>query len=400
MITVKNPIVEMNGDEMTRVIWGMVKERLLLPYLAIDLKAYDLHIKVRDETDDRITVEAANAIARYGVGVKCATITANAARISEYGLKEQWKSPNGTIRAILDGTVFRKPIMVANIAPMVRSWVKPITVARHAYGDIYENVEIQVPGPGKAALVFTPADDSAQITRLIHEFDGPGVVMGVHNLDRSIRSFAQTCITYAVSAKLDIWFAAKDTISKTYHARFRDVFQGEIDAHQAELDAAGVTYFYTLIDDAVARIMRHEGGMLWACTNYDGDVMSDMIASGYGSLGLMTSVLVSPSGVYEYEAAHGTVQKHYYRHLKGERTSTNSAATIYTWTGALAKRGELDGTPEVVSFASKLEAAVVETIKGGTMTGDMARIAQPAPTEAVSTEEFIEAIERKLEEKL
>jgi isocitrate dehydrogenase len=396
MITVKKPIVEINGDEMTRVIWEMVKEKLILPFLQLDLESYDLHVKVRDETDDQVTVDAAHAIARHGVGVKCATITPNAARVIEYGLKKQWPSPNGTIRAILDGTVFRTPILVANIQPMVRSWIKPITIARHAYGDIYKNVEIQVPGAGTAELVFRPAGQGAPITRVIHEFDGPGVLMGVHNLDRSIRSFARACIRYAADVQLDIWFAAKDTISKTYHARFRDIFQEEVEANQAELDAAGITYFYTLIDDAVARIVRHEGGILWACTNYDGDVMSDMVASGFGSLGLMTSVLVSPGGAYEYEAAHGTVQRHYYRHLKGEPTSTNSTATIFAWTGALARRGELDGTPEVAAFARKLEEAVIETIEGGTMTGDLARIAHPSPGQVASTQAFIEAIERRL----
>jgi len=396
MIAVKNPLVEIKGDEMTRVLWEMVKERLILPFLQIDLKTYDLHVQVRDETDDRITVEAAEAIACYGVGVKCATITPNAARVAEYGLKRQWKSPNATIRAHLDGTVFRKPIVVTNIPPMVRSWVKPITIARHAYGDIYNNVEIEVPGPGRAELVYTPAGGGAPISRTVHVFDGPGVLMAVHNLDRSIRSFAQACIAYALGERVDIWFAAKDTISKTYHARFRDIFQEEIDARQDELSVAGIDYFYTLIDDAVARIMRHEGGVLWACSNYDGDVMSDMIAAGYGSLGLMTSALVSPKGVYEYEAAHGTVQRHYYRHLKGEATSTNSTATIFAWTGALARRGELDGTPKVVDFARRLEAAVVDTIEGGTMTGDLARIAQPRPERAAGTEEFILAVERRL----
>jgi isocitrate dehydrogenase len=400
VITVRNPIVEMNGDEMARIIWGMVKERLILPFVQINLQEHDLHVKVRDETEDQVTVDAANAIAQCGVGVKCATITPNAARVQEYGLKKQWKSPNGTIRAILDGTVFRKPVMVSNVRPMVRSWTKPITIARHAYGDIYKNVEIQVPGAGTAELVYTPADGGTPIKRPIHEFDGPGVLMGIHNLDRSIRSFARACIQYATGQGIDIWFAAKDTISKTYHARFRDIFQEEINDHQAQLDATGVSYFYTLIDDVAARIMRHEGGILWACTNYDGDVMSDMIASGFGSLGLMTSVLVSPSGVYEYEAAHGTVQRHYYRHLKGEQTSTNSTATILAWTGALAKRGELDGTPEVVDFSRKLEAAVIETIEGGTMTGDLARIAQPRPDRVATTEEFIEAIARRLADKM
>ncbi len=398
MIKVRNPIVEMNGDEMTRVIWGMVKEKLIFPYLDVDLKSYDLHVKKRDETDDRITVEAAHAIARYGVGVKCATITPNAARVREYGLKKQWPSPNGTIRAILDGTVFRKPIMVSNVPPMVRSWRKPITIARHAYGDIYKSVELSVPGAGRAELVFTSADEGQPQVRTIHEFDGPGVIMGMHNLDRSIRSFARACITYALDNRLDIWFAAKDTISKTYHARFRDLFQEEVNARASDLERAGITYFYTLIDDAAARILRHEGGILWACTNYDGDVMSDMIAAGFGSLGLMTSVLVSPRGVYEYEAAHGTVQRHYYRYLRGERTSTNSTATIFAWSGAIARRGELDGTPEVVEFAHRLEQAVIETIEGGVMTGDLARIAQPPPPRVADTEEFIDAIAARLAE--
>ncbi len=396
MITVKNPIVEINGDEMTRIIWDMVKRKLILPFLQVDLLAYDLPVKLRDETDDQVTGDAAHAIARHGVGVKCATITPNAARVQEYGLKKQWRSPNGTIRAILDGTVFRKPIMVANVHPMVRSWTKPITIARHAYGDIYNDVEILVPGPGKAELVYTPAGGGAPVSRLVHQFDGPGVLMGMHNLDRSIRSFAQACIAYAIEQRIDLWFAAKDTISQTYHARFRDLFQAEVAAHRDALDAAGVEYFYTLIDDVAARIMRHEGGILWACTNYDGDVMSDMVATGFGSLGLMTSVLVSPSGVYEYEAAHGTVQRHYYRHLKGEQTSTNSTATIFAWTGALAKRGELDGTPDVVAFARALEASVIETIEGGTMTGDLARIAEPRPAQAANTEAFIDAIASRL----
>jgi isocitrate dehydrogenase len=400
MITVKNPIVDMNGDEMTRIMWSMVKDKLILPYLDVELIEYDLGVQMRDQTDDQVTVDAAHAIAEYGVGVKCATITPNAARVDEYGLKQQWKSPNGTIRAILDGTVFRKPILVSNVRPMVRSWAKPITIARHAYGDIYKNVELAVPGPGEAELVYRPADGGAPVRRSVHSFEGPGVLMAMHNLDGSIRSFAQACIAYALDQRMDLWFAAKDTISKTYHARFRDLFQAEVDAHQAELDAAGISYFYTLIDDAVARIMRHEGGIVWACTNYDGDVMSDMLAAGFGSLGLMTSVLVSPRGAYEYEAAHGTVQRHYYRHLKGEQTSTNSTATIFAWAGALAKRGELDGTPEVVDFAGKLEAAVIETIEGGTMTGDLARIAEPAPAQAANTVEFIEAIEQHLRRKL
>ncbi|MBN1642480.1 MAG: NADP-dependent isocitrate dehydrogenase [Anaerolineae bacterium] len=396
MITVKNPIVEMNGDEMTRVIWDMVKRKLILPFLDVDLLAYDLHVMVRDDTEDQVTVDAARAIARHGVGVKCATITPNAARVEEYGLKKQWRSPNATIRAILDGTVFRTPIMVANVRPMVRSWTKPIAIARHAYGDIYKSVEIQVPGPGKAELVYTPAGGGAPVTHRVHDFDGPGVLMAMHNLDRSIRSFAQACIAYAIDRRVDLWFAAKDTISQTYHARFRDLFHEEVAAHQDALDAAGVGYFYTLIDDVAARIMRHEGGILWACTNYDGDVMSDMLAAGFGSLGLMTSVLVSPSGAYEYEAAHGTVQRHYYRYLKGEQTSTNSTATIFAWSGALGRRGELDGTPDVVAFARALEGAVIETIEGGTMTGDLARIADPAPVEVAHTEAFIDAVAARL----
>jgi isocitrate dehydrogenase len=400
MIAVKTPIVEMNGDEMTRVIWDMIKEKLLFPFLDMELLSYDLHVKVRDETDDQITVDAAHAIARVGVGVKCATITPNADRVREYGLKKEWKSPNATIRAILDGTVFRKPIMVSNVRPMVRSWRKPITIARHAYGDIYKNVELAVPGPGRAELVFTPADGGPPTRHLVHEFDGPGVVMGMHNLDGSLRSFARACIAYALGEKVDIWFAAKDTISKTYHARFRDLFQQEVDARQSELDAAGIRYYYTLIDDAVARVVRHEGGILWACTNYDGDVMSDMMATGFGSLGLMTSVLVSPNGAYEYEAAHGTVQQHYYRHLRGEPTSTNSTATLFAWTGALARRGELDGTPEVVDWAHQLEAATLATIEGGTMTGDLARIAEPPPAQAASTEAFLDAVVDRLQQRL
>jgi isocitrate dehydrogenase len=400
MIQVKNPIVEINGDEMTRIIWEMVKEKLILPFLQLDLETYDLHVKVRDETKDQITIDAAHAIAAHGVGVKCATITPNADRVQEYELEQQWKSPNGTIRAILDGTVFRKPVIVNNVQPMVRSWVEPITIARHAYGDIYKNVELEVPEAGTAELTFTPRVGQNPVTRAIHLFEGPGVVMGMHNTDRSIRSFAQACIAYALDQKIDIWFAAKDTISKTYHARFRDIFQAEIDTRQEQLDEAGISYFYTLIDDAVARIMRHEGGILWACTNYDGDVMSDMIAAGFGSLGLMTSVLVSPRGAFEYEAAHGTVQRHYYRHLKGEPTSTNSTATILAWTGALAKRGELDNTPQVVDFAHTLEKAVIDTIEGGVMTGDLARIARPQPEQVATTQEFIQAIEDRLREKM
>jgi isocitrate dehydrogenase len=399
-ITVKNPLVEIDGDEMTRILWQLVKERLLHPYLDVRTIYYDLHVQQRDETDDQVTVEAARAIAQYGVGVKCATITPNAARVEEYGLKKAWPSPNATIRGELDGTVFRQPIVLRNIPPTVRTWVKPIIIGRHAYGDVYANREIQVPGPGVAQLVYTPADGGEPIRRTVHEFAGPGVLQAIHNTAKSARSFARACIQYAISQRVPLWFATKDTISKTYHGTFRDIFQEEVDAHQAEMEAAGVTYFYTLIDDAVARVVRHEGGILWACMNYDGDVMSDMLASGFGSLALMTSVLVSPDGPMEFEAAHGTVQRHYYAHLRGEVTSTNSTATIYAWTGALARRGELDGTPEVVAFAKKLEAAVCETIEGGTMTKDLARVCDPPVDEPATTEGFIDAVRERLESKL
>ena len=399
-IRVENPLVEIDGDEMTRIIWQLVKERLLLPYLGLETLYYDLHVRRRDETDDQVTVEAARAIARHGVGVKCATITPNAARVKEYGLKKQWPSPNGTIRGILDGTVFREPIVLQNIPPTVRTWQKPIVIGRHAYGDVYKNQEIQVPGPGKGELVFTPADGGEPIRRTIQDFTGPGVLQGIHNTEQSIRSFAQSCIRYAIGRRMALWFAAKDTISKTYHARFRDIFQEEVDKHQEEMEASGASYFCTLIDDAVARVVRHEGGILWACMNYDGDVMSDMLASGFGSLGLMKSVLVSPAGPMEFEAAHGTVQRHYYRHLKGEATSTNSTATIFAWTGALARRGELDGTPEVIDFSQKLESAVIETIEGGTMTGDLARVCDPPVAQSATTAGFIDAIRDRLERKL
>jgi isocitrate dehydrogenase len=399
-IKVKNPIVEIDGDEMARIIWQMVKERLLRPYLDMETIYYDLHVKRRDETDDQITVEAAHAIAQYGVGCKCATITPNEARVQEYGLKKAWRSPNGTIRGILDGTVFRAPIMLKNIPPTVRTWKKPIIIGRHAYGDVYKNQEIQVPGPGRGELAFTPADGGEPIRLTIQEFAGPGVLQGIHNTAKSIRSFARACIQYAIAQRVPLWFAAKDTISKTYHAFFRDIFQEEVNAHQAEMEAAGVTYFYTLIDDAVARIIRHEGGVLWACTNYDGDVMSDMLASGFGSLALMTSVLVSPDGPMEFEAAHGTVQRHYYAHLKGEPTSTNSTAIIFAWTGALARRGELDGTPEVVGFGKKLEAAVIETIESGIMTKDLVRVCDPPVDQPATTEGFIDAVRNRLESKL
>ncbi len=399
-IAVKTPIVEMDGDEMTRIIWGQIKEHLVLPYVDVTLEPYDLYLPNRDATDDRVTHDAAVAIQKYGVGVKCATITPDAARVKEYNLKKAWPSPNGTIRAILDGTVFRKPIVVRNIPPMVRSWQKPITIGRHAYGDLYRDVELRIPGAGKAELTFTPAGGGPPQSVTVHEFQGPGVVLGEHNTDASIRSFARACIEYALAEKMELWFAAKDTISKTYHARFKDVFREEVEARRADFEAAGIAYQYLLIDDAVARVMRHPGGILWACRNYDGDVMSDMLASGFGSLGLMTSVLVSPDGKFEYEAAHGTVQRHYYQHLKGETTSTNSTASIFAWTGALAKRGELDRTPALVDFARKLEASVIETIEGGTMTKDLALISVPPAKGHVSTLGFIEAIAQRLQSKL
>jgi isocitrate dehydrogenase len=390
-ITVKNPIVEMDGDEMTRIIWKMIKEKLLLPHLTMDLKYYDLGIKHRDETDDKVTVDAANAVIEHGVGVKCATITPNAARVKEYNLKQQWPSPNGTIRSILDGTVFRKPIIVKNILPAVRSWKKPISIGRHAYGDIYKSVEYKVPGAGTAELVFTPATGE-RVSLTVHEFKGPGVIMGMHNTERSIRSFAKACINYALGEKTDLWFGAKDTISKTYHAYFKEVFDQEAAARKADFEKQGITYRYMLIDDAVAQIMKAEGGMLWACMNYDGDVMSDMVASGFGSLGLMTSVLVSPEGKFVYEAAHGTVMRHYYEHLKGNPTSTNSVASIFAWTGAIARRGEMDGTPAVVEFARRLESIVVKTIENGIMTKDLAVIAEPKPAKYAFTEEFIDKV--------
>jgi isocitrate dehydrogenase len=398
-IRAKNPIVEMDGDEMTRIIWAFVKQHLIEPFVDVTLEAYDLYLPNRDKTDDRVTVEAAEAIKRHRVGVKCATITPDAARVKEYSLKKAWPSPNGTIRAILDGTVFRKPIVVKNVAPMVRSWSKPITIGRHAYGDIYKNAEIRVPGAGKATIQFTPADGSEPHIVAIHEFKGPGVVMGIHNTEASIRSFARACVKYATGEKMDIWFGAKDTISKTYHARFKDIFREEVEARKGELEQAGISYSYLLIDDAVARVMRTDGGFLWACMNYDGDVMSDMVASGFGSLGLMTSVLVSPDGHFEYEAAHGTVQRHYYQHQKGEATSTNSTATIFAWSGALAKRGELDETPELVTFARQLEAAVIETIEAGTVTKDLAAIAEPKVSGHANTEGFIKAIADRLRQK-
>ncbi|MFO7870140.1 MAG: NADP-dependent isocitrate dehydrogenase [Kiritimatiellia bacterium] len=391
-ISLKNPVVEMDGDEMTRVMWRTVKDKLILPHVDVDLDYYDLGLKNRDETDDGVTREAACAIEKHRVGVKCATITPNAARVEEYDLKKQWKSPNGTIRGILDGTVFRTPIIVKRVRPFVRTWKKPITIGRHAYGDVYMNAEILVPGKGKAELVFT-GEDGGEKRIAVHEFDGPGILQGTHNTEASIRSFADASFMFALDAGKDLWFSVKDTISKTYDARFREIFQEAYETkYREKFEKAGLTYFFTLIDDAVARVMKSDGGFVWACKNYDGDVMSDMLASASGSLAMMTSVLVSPRGCYEYEAAHGTVQRHYYRHLKGETTSTNPTALIFAWTGALRKRGELDSVPEACDFADRLEKAVLDTIEGGVMTGDLVRLADPKPENAASTGEFIDAV--------
>jgi len=397
-IKVATPLVEMDGDEMTRIMWQMIKDQLILPYLDITLEYYDLGLPHRDETEDQVTFDAAEAIKRHGVGVKCATITPNQDRVEEYGLKHEWPSPNGTIRGALDGTVFRAPIMVKNVLPSVRSWKKPIHIGRHAYGDIYKNLEFRAPGPGRAELVFTDAEGVETYRGLIHEFQGAGVVQGVHNTDASITSFAKACFTYAHDRGLHLWFGTKDTISKIYDARFRAIFDEEYSASwQQKFEAAGLDYFFTLIDDAVARIMKTEGGVLWACKNYDGDVMSDMLASAYGSLAMMTSVLVSPEGYYEFEAAHGTVQRHYYQHQRGEKTSTNPMASIFAWTGALRKRGELDKTPDVVEFADKLERAALGTVEAGVMTGDLLAVAEPdKKSTKVYTEEFIAHIAERL----
>jgi len=401
-IKVKNTIVELDGDEMTRVMWVMVKNKLLSPFLDIPIEYYDLGLEHRDKTDDKVTVDSAKAILKHGVGVKCATITANADRVKEYKLKKAWKSPNGTIRGILDGTVFRAPILVNNIKPAVRNWKKPIHIGRHAYGDVYSNIEMRIPGAGTAELVFTPADGSKAVRHVIHEFKDPGIIQGIHNTDKSILSFAKACFTYGLDQKLPVWFSTKDTVSKIYDGRFKDIFETEFKNNwEAKFKSAGIYFMYTLVDDVVARIMKSEGGLLWACKNYDGDVMSDMLASANGSLAMMTSVLVSPSGHYEYEAAHGTVQKHYYKHLAGEKTSTNSMALIFAWTGCLRKRGELDNTPDVVAFADKLEKASIETIENGIMTGDLLAVADPSPTnKKVLTEEFIDAIAANLVKKL
>ncbi|MCR4605961.1 MAG: NADP-dependent isocitrate dehydrogenase [Eubacterium sp.] len=397
MIEMKTPLVEMDGDEMTRILWQMIKDELLTPYINLKTEYYDLGLEHRNETDDQVTIDSAEATKKYGVAVKCATITPNAARVKEYNLKQMWKSPNGTIRALLDGTVFRAPIQVKGIDPCVKNWKKPITLARHAYGDVYKNVEIQVPGAGKAELVYTAADGT-EIRETIHEFTGPGIIQGVHNTDDSIRSFAKSCFNYAIDTKQDLWFATKDTISKKYDHRFKDIFQEVYeDSYKNKFESLGLEYFYTLIDDAVARVMKTEGGFIWACKNYDGDVMSDMVSSACGSLAMMTSVLVSPSGVYEYEAAHGTVQRHYYKHLNGEETSTNSVATIFAWTGALRKRGELDNIPELMEFADKLDKATLSTIESGKMTKDLALITSMKDVTVLNSENFIKAIRETLD---
>ena len=396
-ITMTTPLVEMDGDEMTRILWKMIKEELLLPYIDLKTEYYDLGLEHRNETDDQVTLDSAEATKKYGVAVKCATITPNAARMTEYNLKEMWKSPNGTIRAALDGTVFRAPIIVKGIEPCVKNWEKPITLARHAYGDVYKNTEIKVPGEGKAELVFT-AKDGTQIRETIHEFTGPGILQGIHNTDKSITSFAKACFNYALDTKQDLWFATKDTISKKYDHNFKDISQEVFEAeYQQKFEEAGIEYFYTLIDDAVARVMKAKGGFIWACKNYDGDVMSDMVSSAFGSLAMMTSVLVSPDGVYEYEAAHGTVQRHYYEHLKGEETSTNSVATIFAWTGALRKRGELDKNKELMVFADKLDKATLQTIEQGKMTKDLALITSLKDVTVLNSQDFIKEIRKTFE---
>ena len=399
-IKMTTPLVEMDGDEMTRILWTMIKDELLHPFIELNTEYYDLGLEYRNETDDKVTFDSAYATKKYGVAVKCATITPNAARMTEYNLKQMWKSPNGTIRAILDGTVFRAPIVVKGIEPCVKNWKKPITIARHAYGDVYKGSEVKIPGAGKAEIVFT-GEDGTEIRELIHDFDAPGIVQGMHNINGSIASFARSCFNYALDTKQDLWFATKDTISKKYDHTFKDIFQEIFDAeYTKKFEEAGITYFYTLIDDAVARVMKSEGGYIWACKNYDGDVMSDMVSSAFGSLAMMTSVLVSPDGVYEYEAAHGTVQRHYYKHLKGEETSTNSVATIFAWTGALRKRGELDGNNDLMVFADKLEKATIDTIENGTMTKDLALITTIENPTVVNSEGFIKAIRKTLEASL
>lgn len=396
-IMMKTPLVEMDGDEMTRILWQDIKEMLILPYVDLKTEYYDLGLPHRDETGDQVTVDSANAAIKYGVAVKCATITPNAQRMTEYNLHEMWKSPNGTIRAMMDGTVFRAPILVNGVKPTVRTWEKPITIARHAYGDVYRNTEIKIPGSGKAELVYT-AEDGTQQRATIFDFKGPGIIQGIHNVDKSIASFAHACFRYALDMKQDLWFSTKDTISKTYDHNFKDIFQEIYDEHYKDaFEKAGITYFYTLIDDAVARVVRSKGGFIWACKNYDGDVMSDMVATAFGSLAMMTSVLVTPDGKYEYEAAHGTVTRHYYRWLKGEQTSTNPVATIFAWSGALRKRGELDGIDELVDYADNLEKAVLDTINGGTMTKDLAMLYE-GEANAVTSREFLQAVADQLDE--
>ena len=399
-IKMTTPLVEMDGDEMTRILWKIIKDELLLPYIDLKTEYYDLGLEHRNETDDKVTIESAEATKKYGVAVKCATITPNAARMTEYDLKEMWKSPNGTIRAALDGTVFRAPIQVKGIVPCVKNWEKPITLARHAYGDVYKNTEIKVPGAGKAELVFT-GEDGKEIRKTIQKFTGPGIIQGIHNTDKSITSFAKACVNYALDTKQDLWFATKDTISKIYDHNFKDIFNDIYEAeYKDKFEVAGIEYFYTLIDDAVARVMKAKGGFIWACKNYDGDVMSDMVSSACGSLAMMTSVLVSPTGVYEYEAAHGTVQRHYYKHLKGEETSTNSVATIFAWSGALRKRGELDNIPELMTFADKLEKATLGTIESGKMTKDLALITTLEDVTVLNSQDFIKAIRENLDKEL
>jgi isocitrate dehydrogenase len=395
-IKMTTPIVEMDGDEMTRILWQMIKDNLLLPYIDLKTEYYDLGLAYRDETNDQVTIDSANATKKYKVAVKCATITPNADRVKEYSLKEMWKSPNGTIRAILDGTVFRAPIVVKGIDPCVKNWKKPITIARHAYGDVYKGSEMKIPGAGKVELVYT-GEDGTETRELVHTFKGAGITQGMHNLNDSIESFAKSCFKYALDIKQDLWFSTKDTISKKYDHTFKDIFQEIFEAeYEDKFKEAGITYFYTLIDDAVARVMKSEGGYIWACKNYDGDVMSDMISSAFGSLAMMTSVLVSPEGDFEYEAAHGTVQRHYYNHLKGQETSTNSVATIFAWTGALRKRGELDGNNELAAFADKLEKATIDTIEAGEMTKDLALITTISNPTVLNSEDFIKAIAKRL----
>lgn len=396
-IKMTTPLVEMDGDEMTRIIWKMIKDILIHPHVELKSEYYDLGLPYREKTNDQVTFDAAKATKKYGVAVKCATITPNADRVKEYHLKEMWKSPNGTIRAILDGTVFRTPIVVKGITPFLPNWKKPITIARHAYGDVYKNVEMQVPGNSKAELVIT-TEDGKETRELIHDFTTPGILQGLHNIDKSIESFARACFNFALDTKQDLWFATKDTISKKYDHRFKDIFHDIFETeYKKRFQESGIEYFYTLIDDAVARVVRSEGGYIWACKNYDGDVMSDMVATAFGSLAMMTSVLVSPDGVYEYEAAHGTVQRHYYKHLKGEKTSTNSMATLFAWTGALQKRGELDHLPDLVTFAQKLEKASIQTIEDGIMTGDLYSLSSLPDKKTVDTETFLTEIGKRLE---